>query len=205
MPRVFKADEIPEGGRIRPLGKTLTEATNDAQARTQPEPRPAEPEAEPAPVEPHPPQVSADSLERVQRLLHEVVTSFGRQRNQLLQQLKPGLVKLAMAVARQIVGRELSADEDAVKRVMETALGELGRSGRVVARVSPEDAPVLREAIEQDQWAPPPMVELEIVADASVTRGGCVLESDYGQVDATIETQIAELARLLDNSENQHT
>jgi len=203
LPRVFKADEMPENQRIRSLGETLTGTGKQEQADRQREAQPAEPAAESAQMQPHPPHMSADSLERVQRLLHEVVASFGRQRNQLFQQLKPGLVRLAIAVARQIVGRELNSDEEAVKRVIGKALDEMGRSGRVVARVSPEDAPILREAIKQDQWTAPPLVELEIVADASVSRGGCVLESDYGQVDATIETQVAELAGLLSDSENQ--
>ena len=204
LPKVFKADELPEDRRIRPLSNALTarqvsRADDDTDAAGRDDSSvPAEAASGAAVAERHSPQVSADSLERVQRLLHEAVGSFGRQRAQLLQQLKPGLTKLVIGIAERVVGRELATDEEAIRRVIDAALDEMGRSGIVTVRVSPEDAGALREAIRQDDWHPPTTVELEIVADPAIARGGCTLESDYGQVDATVETQIAQLTRFLD-------
>jgi flagellar assembly protein FliH len=134
----------------------------------------------------------------VQRLLHETVANFGWQRAQLLRQLKPGLTKLVIAISERVINRELATDEKAIRGVIDAALDELGRSGIVIARVNPDDAAALRDAIRHDEWHPLPTVELEIAADSDIARGGCVLESDYGQVDATVETQIAQLTRLLD-------
>ena len=204
LPRVFKADELPQEKRIRPLSNALAarqvpHADDETGAAAKDDSSaPVETDAAGVVRERHSPQVSADSLERVQRLLHEVVAGFERQRAQLLQQLKPGLTKLVIAVAQRVVDRELATDEEVIRRVIDAAIDEIGRSGIVTVRVSPEDAGALRDAIRQDEWHPPTTVELEIVADPAVARGGCMLESDYGQVDATVETQIAQLARFLD-------
>lgn len=170
-----------------------TETPSDAVPSTQQTPR-----DEAIDGERHRPQVSTESLERVQRLLHEVVSSFARQREELLEQLRPSVIRLVVGMARRIVGRELRTDRDAIRRVIDEALSELGRSGRIVARVAPVDADALRQAVSDDLWAPPTMVELDIVADPAVAPGGCVLESDYGQVDATVATQLDELARTLE-------
>jgi flagellar assembly protein FliH len=144
--------------------------------------------------------VSADSLERTQRLLHDVIACFRRQREQLLLQIRPAVVTLVVALATEVVGRELATDERAVLQVVERALAELGREGRTIVRVSPADAQTLRDAMDAGEWLAPVRAELEVVADVSVSRGGCVLDSDYGQIDATVETQVAELARLLVDS-----
>ncbi len=200
MPHVLKGGTTPDGEPVRPLGRLMAQPTAPvhtgeppSEART-----PDTAHDDRSDAERHRPQVSADSLERVQRLLHEVVTSFARQREELLAQLRPSVIRLVVGMARRIVGRELRTDRDAIKRVIDEALAELGRSGRVVARVAPADAEALRQAASEDLWAPPTMVELDIVGDPGVAPGGCVLESDYGQVDATIATQLDELARTLE-------
>lgn len=66
-----------------------------------------------------------------------------------------------------------------------------------MVRVCPEDAQVLRQTLSEGTWLAPVRAELEIVADVSIARGGCILHSDYGQIDASIPTQMAELERVL--------
>jgi len=200
VPRVHKAGDLHNTGRIRPLGQELAavRGRHDAEEDRQE----TKLEGQGPQIGSHPPQASADSLERVQRVLHETVASFGKQRAQLLEHLQPVIVKLVLAVARRIVDRELRTDGEAVKRVVHRALEDLGRSGRIIARASPEDADILRDAMDQDRWTAPSMVELEVVADPSISRGGCILQSDYGQVDATVETQMAEMGLLLTNGED---
>jgi flagellar assembly protein FliH len=204
LPRVLKGDEVGDGKRIRPLGKVpagqgVSDAVGESEAGGQEGASvPADVQSDGTVAERHSPQVSAASIERVQRLLHETVASFGWQRAQLLRQLKPGLTKLVIAISERVINRELATDEKAIRGVIDAALDELGRAGIVIARVNPDDAAALRDAIRHDEWHPLTTVELEIAADSEIARGGCVLESDYGQVDATVETQIAQLTRLLD-------
>jgi len=204
LPRVLKGDEVGDGKRIRPLGKVpagqgVADEVAESEAGGQDVSSvPADAQSDGTVVERHSPQVSAASIERVQRLLHETVANFGWQRAELLRQLKPGLTKLVIAISERVINRELATDEKAIRCVIDAALDELGRAGIVIARVNPDDAAALRDAIRHAEWHPPPTVELEIAADSDIARGGCVLESDYGQVDATVETQIAQLTRLLD-------
>jgi|LSQX01.3.fsa_nt_gb flagellar biosynthesis/type III secretory pathway protein FliH len=141
--------------------------------------------------------VSEESVERTQRLLCELITSLGRHRLQLLQELQPALVKLVTGLVEQIVGRELAIDGGDITRVVGRALAELGSEGRIIVRTGPEDAQILRQAIAEGRWLAPVRTDLEVIADVSIARGGCVLHSDYGQIDATIQTQMTELRRLL--------
>lgn len=205
MPRVIKGGDEPEGKPIRPLRGIMARAMAPSRAAESVAHTPEPVIREEGPADRQRPQVSEQSLERVQRLLHEMVTAFSEQREELLKQMRPSVVRLVVGMARRIVGRELETDREAIRRVIDEALGELGRSGRVAVRVSPADAEVLREAVDQNRWAPPSMVELDIVADPAVSSGGCVLESDYGRVDATIETQLDELARTLDEQNGDGT
>ena len=202
MPRVIKGGKQPNGKPVRLLKNLMGRATVSSTPPEDPvlATEPSTTVRDESALGRQRPHASEQSFERVQRLLHEMVTGFAEQREELLMQMRPAVVRLVIGMARRIVGRELETDRDAIRRVIDEALGELGRSGRIVVRVSPPDAEVLREAIDRNRWAPPSMVELEIVADPAVTNGGCVLESDYGRVDATVETQLDELAQTLDDT-----
>ena len=198
LPHLLKGGATPDGKPVRPLGRLMVEPAVAPSRDTGPDS-----EAKPGSVEPvegrlHGPQPSSESFERVQRLLHEMVMSFSRQRDELLAELRPSIVRLVVGMARRVVGRELRTDREAIRRTIDEAVSELGRSGRIVARTAPPDAAELRRAIDDGLWTPPTMVELDIVADPAVSPGGCVLESDYGSVDATIATQLDELARTLE-------
>lgn len=106
--------------------------------------------------------------------------------------------QLALRVAEQLVGEALDADPTRIASMVAPLLTRLQRARRVVLHVHPADASVLRAALA------PLCKRLEIEAlvelreEASMQRGGCVAESDIGELDARIETQLAELARALE-------
>ena len=97
------------------------------------------------------------------------------------------LVKLALEIARKVVHREVTTDADIVLTLARVALERL--HPRVVAKVllHPEDlAFVIARRHELSNTS-----TLEFVADASVGRGGCIIQSEHGDIDARIEQQIA--------------
>jgi flagellar assembly protein FliH len=102
-----------------------------------------------------------------------------------------------MEISEALIDRELQTDEEAVIRVIDRALADLGEAERVVLKVHPEDARLLRAAEAEDSLSPSSISHFDIVADASIRRGGCMLESDRGQIDATIEARFEEIERHL--------
>ncbi|MFP3904829.1 MAG: FliH/SctL family protein [Armatimonadota bacterium] len=191
MPDVYRADELHDGRSVRPLGGAFgllhdgETKSSDGEVRTL------------SSYPSHTPRPSEKSIERLQRLLSEALASFSGQRQRLLASLKPGLVKMVVGIAEAVIQKELATDTGVIVRTVESALSELGRSGRINARVHTDDARILRDAIADGTWKPPNVVELEITPDSEICRGGCVLQSDGGQVDATIQTQLQQIERQL--------
>jgi flagellar biosynthesis/type III secretory pathway protein FliH len=69
--------------------------------------------------------------------------------------------------------------------VVREGLERVRRASRVRVRVHPSDAAQLIE------------LEAEVVEDPSITRGGCVVESELGEVDARLEVRLDALARAI--------
>ncbi len=105
--------------------------------------------------------------------------------------LENELLFLTLAVAKQVLRRELKTDPGQIVAVIREALGELP-SGAAFTRLSmhPEDAAFVRKALSLENQK----TSLEIREDPAFSRGGCKIETDTSQIDASIETRIAEIA-----------
>ena len=77
-------------------------------------------------------------------------------------------------------------------------LERLGEARPATIRLNPEDF-ARTAAGRLEQWA---AAHVSVVSDPSVSRGGCIVESPFGFVDAGIEAQLQELAgALLESSQ----
>ncbi len=110
-------------------------------------------------------------------------------RASFIRQTEADVVKLSMAVARRILYRELTIDQGAIAGLVKAALEKLQSDVVARARVHPELEAAVRATIEQSGRR----ASVEVVADASLDRGGVVVETNRGSLDASIETQLREI------------
>lgn len=103
------------------------------------------------------------------------------------------LLALCLELAERILQRQLQLQPEFVETVVRGALEVLGRSeSPVCIHVHPEDLEVL-ELLGFDRGEKP----WRLQADPNLRRGGCRLETDHGQVDASLETRLVEVRRQL--------
>lgn len=100
------------------------------------------------------------------------------------------LAGMAISIARHIIRRELRIDPGHVIGVVRAALNALPVARRNVRlHLHPEDARLVREAMtvtgEDSGW--------EIREDPAMTRGGCRVIAENSQIDATLESRLAEV------------
>lgn len=130
----------------------------------------------------------------VQRLT-QIINAFSSPLQEVDATVEQELVTLALAIARQIIRRELKADPGHVVGVVREALAALPAAARrVTIHLQPDDAALVREALaagagEEANW--------RIVEDALLTRGGCRIHAEHSQIDATVEKRMAAIVAQL--------
>ncbi|MCC6221072.1 MAG: hypothetical protein IT291_07525 [Deltaproteobacteria bacterium] len=99
------------------------------------------------------------------------------------------VARLALSVAQSVVGEHVKLNPELVKNLATTALRQsiVGQSANIV--VNPEDVKILEEAKEQLRQIAG-SGDILIQADPTIARGGCIVRSAFGEVDARIETLI---------------
>lgn len=142
------------------------------------------------------------ALPETARTLAALAGAFADERRALHLAAERDLLRLACAVAARVVKAEIARDPGAVRRNVEAAVALAAGRRRLVLRVHPGDADTLRTYLPALQKAFTDVEGLELAADPAVARGGCRVESVVGDVDAQIETQLAQIETALLGDEN---
>lgn len=107
------------------------------------------------------------------------------------------VVSLACRVAERILGRDLARDPALVVDICATALAELRQVKQLVLRVHPLDATVLRAEHRRFLEVLGRTADVAVKEDPEVQRGGCVVQTEFGTLDAQLSTQFDMLRRVL--------
>ncbi|WP_084161914.1 flagellar assembly protein FliH [Methylocaldum szegediense] len=110
------------------------------------------------------------------------------------EQVEQELVALAIAVAKQLIRRELRTEPGEIVAVVREAMAILPSGARKIRlHLHPDDAELVRSLLALEELAP----RWKIVEDPLLTRGGCRIITDASRIDATVESRLAStIARL---------
>ncbi len=137
-------------------------------------------------------------IEPAAAALQSAVADLAALREGLADQAEQAAVELALRIAQQAVQGVIAVEPERVADAMRGGLRRLLERERVIMLVSPEDLDVARE------HAPGLVAELggiehfEVQADRRVGRGGAVVRTAEGEVDATVESKLERVREVLD-------
>jgi type III secretion system HrpE/YscL family protein len=107
------------------------------------------------------------------------------------------LKALAVRIAEKVLGRALALAPDLVADVAADALRAARHQRDVTLRVHPDDLAALEAARPRLRDLLLRAPDLALRPDAEVGRGGCIVETEVGVIDARLETQLAAIERAL--------
>ena len=107
------------------------------------------------------------------------------------------MLRLSTRVAEKIIGEELKVHPEAIVSIVREVLQGTRAGKHLVIQVNEADAQMVRSRVDQLRGSVGVTSEIEIVSSPSVPRGGCVIESELGIIDARLETQLKCLEDVL--------
>ena len=134
------------------------------------------------------------AMAELQQQMQQVMVS----RHQAFEELADDLAPIALAIAEQIVRAEIACDEELILHLVRDTLQKLDRrtTKSVIIKLHKDDVPPVQEHLAQN-----PLYELKaeliILDDITVERGGCLVETHSGLIDATLKTRIEMVCSLL--------
>lgn len=126
--------------------------------------------------------------------MKQLVESFGDAMENLDFRLADMVLELALDIARQVVAGELAAHPERILEVVNLALKQMVESTREARLLlNPDDAALVRPYLEQvlDK------ARLRVVEDLRIVRGGCLIETPHGDIDATLPARWRQVVQVL--------
>lgn len=124
--------------------------------------------------------------------LHHAAEQLHAQRDRWLDQFQEETVRLGVAIADRLLHRTLAVHPEAVIDLVRSALEWSVGADHLTVRLHPADAELVTSAATSLQTET--CATLEFVADESLSRGDCVVETPNGQIDARREVLAQRIA-----------
>lgn len=119
-------------------------------------------------------------------------------KKEIIKQHEKGILDLIFAIAEKIVHRKIESDERIVKDIVLKAFELASEKSKIMLRVNPEDFDYIERLKPEFFSKFKDLKSIMVTSDPSITRGGCFLETPYGDLDATVETQLEKIYQSLE-------
>ncbi|HYG23422.1 MAG TPA: FliH/SctL family protein [Verrucomicrobiae bacterium] len=125
-----------------------------------------------------------------------VFSSLSRSIPQVIAETEKAVIELAFEVAQKIVaGLPISAET--IETTIQDALSQLEHKSDLTVQLNPEDLALLHKHNSPVLDSLPGADKLKLVSVPEVSRGGCVILTRFGVLDARRETKIEQLRKSL--------
>jgi flagellar assembly protein FliH len=146
----------------------------------------------------------AEGKAEVDRLIertHVVLERAQGKRGEILVQTEEEIINLVLLMVRKVVKVISESQREVVVSNVIEALKKVKDRGNIIIRVNLADVKLTTEHTKEFIKMLEGVKSIQVAEDSSVDSGGCVIETDFGEIDARISSQLAELeAKILEVS-----
>jgi flagellar assembly protein FliH len=145
-----------------------------------------------------------DGKAEVERLVQRTQTILQRaqdKRTEILEETEQEIINLVLLIARKVIKVISENQKNVIISNVVQALRKVKGRGNIIIRVNMTDLKLSTEHIKDFINLVEGAKSVQVVEDSTVDEGGCIIETDFGEIDARIASQLAELeAKILEIS-----
>lgn len=110
-------------------------------------------------------------------------------RQEIFQEIEKEVTQLALSIARKIVCHEVKTTQETVTCVARKALSRVDNPSKIKIKLNPGDLQFIKDTQDQLSHFLDNVGKIRFEAEESIQSGGCLIETDRGDIDARIEKQ----------------
>lgn len=141
-------------------------------------------------------EIMMEEQEKVVQLFLDLIEELKKQREEYLKSVEKDMVGLSLEIASKVIQQKTKQDEKVILKNLKHALKHLLDKGRIIIRLNPADLEIVSKHSKEIKSAEG-LKELILEEDSKVSRGGCLIYSELGHIDAQIETQLEMISKAL--------
>ncbi|MBB6031571.1 flagellar assembly protein FliH [Borreliella spielmanii] len=140
-----------------------------------------------------------EDFDKVMRKLHSIIASLIAERKGILESSSAQIVSLVMQIAIKVIKRITDSQKDIVLENVNEVLKRVKDKTQITIRVNLDDLDIVRHK-KSDFISRFDVIEnLEIIEDPNIGKGGCIIETNFGEIDARISSQLDKIEEKFKN------
>ena len=145
-------------------------------------------------------QSQKDKVKQALNSLHSALSELDKIKKEIHITAEHELTTLALAIARKILVNEISDKNNrTVLKVVEEALNKIISHDKIKIRVNPAEIDIIKDAMPQFLHLVDNIEAVTIEEDEVISKGGCVIETSLGNIDARIESRLQIIEEIFDS------
>jgi flagellar assembly protein FliH len=132
-------------------------------------------------------------VQRLVESLHSIISRAIEKRNEIIEEAETQIINLVLLIVKKVIKVISENQKNVVINNVVQALRKLKSRGDVVIRVNLADLELTSEHVKDFMKMVENVKSVTVLEDSSVDRGGCIIETDFGQIDARISSQLHEI------------
>lgn len=132
-------------------------------------------------------------VDALQKRVSDFLTDLESSKKTIFANAHKILLDLAYGLAQKVIQSEVALNPEIVLNVIKKSMTYIADRERIIVRVSKDDLETVSK--RKDFWAPvgEKLEQISIESDGRIEKGGCIIESNSGAVDARLGVQFEEL------------
>lgn len=138
-------------------------------------------------------EAGSAEVERLVERMHKILEAVMQRREEILQDTESQIVELVILMARKVIKILSENQKNVIMANTLAALKKVKTRGEVTLRVNLEDVKLTSSHADEFIQHVENVKGITVLEDSAVEKGGCIVETDFGAIDARISSQLTEL------------
>ena len=142
-------------------------------------------------------ELAERGLEKVFRALRASSETIHNLRDKIFRESEDEIINLVMLVARKVINQEVTQDRSILTGVVKKAIADLSARQEITVHINPDDYQLATSGREESILKELLNEHLSIKPDHLVASGFCLVDTEMGTIDASLDGQLDQIYRSL--------
>ena len=135
----------------------------------------------------------------------QAINSIETEKKKIFNNAQPGIVDLGFAIAEKIIQKELNQDSHIFQNILHEAITRVTEKDKVIVKINTDDYEAAQNYKTSFKKELSEFKHIDFTIDAEVERGGCIIETNMGFIDASIPTKFSMIQKAFEKLEDSRS
>ena len=139
------------------------------------------------------------------KTLEDLITQIQQLKTQVIREQEKEILKLCLQIAEKVIHTEVKQNPKVILANLKEGIKSIKQQKIKAIKLNPEDLEIIQKLQTEDPEFIPSLKKIPLEPEPSLPRGGCLINTELGYVEASIESQFQELKKELEEKDGLKT